>query len=146
MMNNMLGEEDVNPDGFHNWIPGRRLASMMTPAIVEAADGSLQALGSGGSNRIRTAIFQVLVNRLAAGMSPEEAVTAPRLHFEKDRLDIECAEARTDIETVCSGFADPVRWPGRSLYFGGVHCVERRDDGSFTGAGDPRREGAFLTA
>ena len=146
MMNNMLGEEDVNPDGFHNWTPGRRLASMMTPAIVEAADGSLQALGSGGSNRIRTAIFQVLVNRLAAGMSPEEAVTAPRLHFEKDRLDIECAEARSDIETVCSGFTDSVRWPGRSLYFGGVHCVERRDDGSFTGAGDPRREGAFLTA
>lgn len=146
MLNNMLGEEDVNPDGFHNWTPGRRLASMMTPAIVEAADGGLQALGSGGSNRIRTAMFQVLVNRLVGGMPFEEAVTAPRLHFEKDRLDIECAGERKDMKAICAGFDDPVRWPGRSLYFGGVHCVERRADGSFTGAGDPRREGVFLTA
>jgi gamma-glutamyltranspeptidase/glutathione hydrolase len=146
MMNNMLGEEDVNPDGFHNWTPGQRLASMMTPAIVEASDGSLQALGSGGSNRIRTAIFQVLVNRLAGGMQPDEAVTAPRLHFEKGRLDVECADERADARAVCSGFADIVRWPGRSLYFGGVHCVERTDDGSFAGAGDPRRAGAFMIA
>jgi gamma-glutamyltranspeptidase/glutathione hydrolase len=146
MMNNMLGEEDVNPDGFHNWTPGQRLASMMTPSIVEAGDGGLYALGSGGSNRIRTAIFQVLVNRLAAGLAVEQAVTAPRLHFEKERLDIECAGERADTEALAAGFEDCVRWPGRSLYFGGVHCVEQTPDGGFAGAGDPRREGVFLTA
>jgi gamma-glutamyltranspeptidase/glutathione hydrolase len=144
MMNNMLGEEDVNPDGFHNWAPGRRLGSMMTPSIVEVADGSLQALGSGGSNRIRTAIFQVLVNRLAAGLPPAQAVTAARVHFEREKLDIECADRRADTEKLCTLFSDCVRWPDNSLYFGGVHHVERGADGRFSGAGDPRREGVFI--
>lgn len=144
MMNNMLGEEDVNPEGFHNWIPGRRLGSMMTPAIVETADGSLQALGSGGSNRIRTAIFQVLVNRLIGGMDPDRAVAAPRLHYEKGTLDIECAPQRDDTEMLAKLFPDPVLWPERSLYFGGVHLVERLADGTFRGTGDARREGVFV--
>jgi gamma-glutamyltranspeptidase/glutathione hydrolase len=146
MMNNMLGEEDVNPAGFHNWTPGRRLSSMMTPAIVEAADGSLHALGSGGSNRIRTAIFQVLVNRLILGLDGEAAVEAPRVHFEKGRLDVECADGRADADALCAAFEDSVRWPDRSLYFGGVHSVERSAEGHFAGAGDPRREGIFLSA
>lgn len=145
MMNNMLGEEDVNADGFDNWTPGRRLGSMMAPTIVEAADGSLRALGSGGSNRIRTAIFQVLVNRLTAGLSPEDAVTAPRVHFEKGRLDIECFDRR-GADELSTLYADCVRWPDRSLYFGGVHYVERMPDGRFAGAGDPRREGIFMIA
>lgn len=144
MMNNMLGEEDVNPDGFHNWIPGRRLGSMMTPAIVEADDGTLQALGSGGSNRIRTAVFQVLVNRLIGGMDPVGAVAAPRLHFEKGKLDIESAPQRNDVDQLSEKYRDHVHWPDRSLYFGGVHQVERCANGTFRGAGDDRREGVFL--
>jgi gamma-glutamyltranspeptidase / glutathione hydrolase len=31
MLNNMLGEEDLNPGGFHQWLTGQRLGSMMTP-------------------------------------------------------------------------------------------------------------------
>jgi gamma-glutamyltranspeptidase/glutathione hydrolase len=146
MMNNMLGEEDVNPDGFHNWTPGRRLSSMMTPVIAETDDGALYAVGSGGSNRIRTATFQILSSCLADGLPLQDAVAAPRLHFEKGRLDIECADERSDTGPLCDAFADTVRWPGRSLYFGGTHCVARQPDGAFSGAGDPRREGAFLLA
>ncbi len=146
MMNNMLGEEDVNPDGFHNWAPGRRLSSMMTPVIAEAGDGTLYALGSGGSNRIRTAIFQVLTRSLAQGLPLAEAVVAPRIHFEKGRLDIESADQRSDLDALGAAFADIVRWPGQSLYFGGVHCVTRSAEGTFAGAGDPRREGVFRLA
>ncbi|MBN1565414.1 MAG: gamma-glutamyltransferase, partial [Anaerolineae bacterium] len=29
LMNNILGEADLNPDGFHQWPPGMRLSSMM---------------------------------------------------------------------------------------------------------------------
>lgn len=144
MMNNMLGEEDVNPDGFHNWAPGCRLSSMMTPAIAAAGDGSLYAVGSGGSNRIRTAIFQVLNLCLTRGLSLQDAVAAPRIHYEKGRLDIECADSRSDIGILCDAFPDIIRWPGRSLYFGGVHCVARNADGILSGAGDERREGVFL--
>ena len=51
----MLGEEDLNPLGFHRHPPGRRMPSMMSPTVV-LRDGELEAgLGSGGSNRIRSA-------------------------------------------------------------------------------------------
>ena len=34
MMNNMLGEEDLNPRGFHAWPEGRRMSSMMAPTVA----------------------------------------------------------------------------------------------------------------
>ena len=63
---------------------GVRLSSMMAPTIILQPDGTVTALGTGGSNRIRTAILQVAVNLLDRGMSLEEAVEAPRLHVERD--------------------------------------------------------------
>ena len=74
MLNNMLGEEDLTPDGLGNWREGVRLSSMMAPTIILEPDGTVTALGTGGSNRIRTAILQVAVNLLDHGMSLEDAV------------------------------------------------------------------------
>ena len=89
MTNNMLGEEDVNPHRNGEWPLDVRMSSMMCPSIVCHQDGSLTALGSGGSNRIRSAIFHVLVRLLRRGFSLEKAIRAPRLHIEAGRLDIE---------------------------------------------------------
>ena len=38
MLNNMLGEEDLNPDGFHAWPADTRVSSMMAPSLVVAQD------------------------------------------------------------------------------------------------------------
>ncbi|MHA1523636.1 MAG: gamma-glutamyltransferase, partial [Alphaproteobacteria bacterium] len=59
MPNNMLGEEDINPQGFNMWTEDCRIGSMMAPSLVAWPDGAVAALGSGGSNRIRSAILQV---------------------------------------------------------------------------------------
>ena len=146
MLNNMLGEQDLNPDGFHRWEPGIRLASMMAPSVATLADGSLTALGSGGSNRIRTAIFQVLVNLIDQGMTLEEAVEAPRLHVEhgvanaEGGLDEAC---RAALASTDEPFAESVMdWPRHNLFFGGVHAVSRDESGTVSAAGDPRRGGA----
>ena len=75
-VNNMLGEQDLNPLGFHRHDPGRRLPSMMSPTVV-LRDGELEAgLGSGGSNRIRSAVLQTIL-RLTDGLDVAEAVVAP---------------------------------------------------------------------
>ncbi|MBB4304316.1 gamma-glutamyltranspeptidase/glutathione hydrolase [Rhodobium orientis] len=143
MLNNMLGEEDVNPGGFHRWATGARLSSMMAPTVAVSGAGDLVALGSGGSNRIRTAVLQVLIHRLEKGLDLEAAVTAPRMHVEKGHLDFEDffgEEARTAL---MEAFRDHRAWPEPSLFYGGVHSVERRADGAFAGSGDPRREGVF---
>ncbi len=67
ILNNMLGEADLNPEGSQGWPTDTRMSSMMTPAIVLDAKGALTALGSGGSNRIRTAMLQALLNLLVFG-------------------------------------------------------------------------------
>jgi gamma-glutamyltranspeptidase/glutathione hydrolase len=138
MLNNMLGEDDIHPDGFHRDPPGERVASMMSPSIL-TKDGLLRLiLGSGGSKRIRTAITQVLSNVVDFGMGLEEAVAAPRLHWDGEVLQLEPGfdpAAVADLETRW-----PLnRWEEPSLYFGGVHAV----DAAGTGAGDSRRAGAI---
>jgi gamma-glutamyltranspeptidase/glutathione hydrolase len=136
MLNNMLGEEDLNRLGFHQWPRNRRLSSMMAPTLVERG-GRRLLLGSGGSNRIRTAIAQVLCNVMQFGMPLEAAVEAPRLHLERERLAVEPGWPAETDRWLARHYPRAVRWPGRSLYFGGVHAVA--DDAQ---AADPRRSGA----
>ena len=50
-----MGEEDLNPLGFHAFPPGRRMPSMMAPTVVQGPDGVELVVGSAGSNRIRSA-------------------------------------------------------------------------------------------
>ncbi|HSR71026.1 MAG TPA: gamma-glutamyltransferase, partial [Kiloniellales bacterium] len=143
MLNNMLGEEDLCPQGFHAWPPGSRMASMMAPSLATRPDGGLVALGSGGSNRIRTAILQVLLNLLDLGLPLEAAVEAPRLHFEAGVLNLEGALAES-AEALDDGVERTIAWPLHNLFFGGVHAVAREPDGSFSAAGDPRRGGCAI--
>jgi len=143
MMNNMLGEEDINPHGFHKWPTDSRMCSMMAPSLVAGRDGELIALGSGGSNRIRTAILQVLCNIIDFGMPIEAAINSPRVHFEADRLSVESGLDPDQISDLVSNFSDYKLWDERNLFFGGVHAARfDPSSGDFGAAGDPRRGGS----
>jgi gamma-glutamyltranspeptidase/glutathione hydrolase len=146
MLNNMLGEEDLNPDGFHQWKAGCRLASMMSPAVAERADGSRLALGSAGSNRIRSAITQVFSNLLDFELSLEKALAAPRIHLENDMLSFEEGFSRKTMQALESAAPKTHEWVGKSLFFGGANIVSASPDGHFDGAGDPRRGGKVAFA
>jgi gamma-glutamyltranspeptidase/glutathione hydrolase len=142
MLNNMLGEIDLHPNGFHQLPPGRRLATMMTPVLVLRQGTPLLALGSGGSNRIRSAILQVISNIIDFELSLGEAVDAPRLHVEDNLLQLEAGydpAAAAELEAL--GYAVN-RWPERNMFFGGVHAVARLDNGGWSAAGDARRGGS----
>lgn len=143
MLNNMLGEEDLNPNGFHQWKPDSRVSSMMTPGLLKMKNNKTIVFGSGGSNRIRTAILQLILNITDHDMSLTEAVNAPRVHFERGKLN---AEGGIDFESVRklkSHYPDQKIWRNKSLFFGGAHsvCI---DGERFSGAGDARRGGASL--
>jgi gamma-glutamyltranspeptidase / glutathione hydrolase len=146
MMNNMLGEEDINPHGFHNWPTDSRIASMMAPTVGFTEDGGAIVTGSGGSNRIRSAILQVLVNLVDYELSVADAVEHPRVHFEGDLLNIEGGISVRTIEALKADFPNMRLWPNRNLFFGGVHTVVRQPNGRFVGRGDSRRGGVCLTA
>jgi gamma-glutamyltranspeptidase/glutathione hydrolase len=120
---------------------------MMSPTVAELADGTRFALGTGGSNRIRSAITQVLVNLLDFGMPPAEAVAAPRMHLEGETLSIESGYGEETAAALTAAAPWVHVWPDRNLFFGGVHTVSIKHGGIFDGAGDPRRGGvvAFAT-
>ena len=145
MLNNMLGEEDLNPRGFHAWPTDTRMSSMMAPTMIIEPSGRLTALGSGGSNRIRTATLQVLLNLLDFSMGLSDAVEAPRAHFEQGLLSLESGFEEAVIAALKNSWPEFKAWDERNLFFGGVHVV-RSDSttGELVGAGDPRRGGVAL--
>jgi gamma-glutamyltranspeptidase/glutathione hydrolase len=145
MLNNMLGEEDLAPEGLGTWREGVRLSSMMAPTIILETDGSVTALGTGGSNRIRTAILQVTVNLLDRAMALVDAVEAARLHVEKGgQVSFEPGLPEAEQSALLAFAPDAHAWPESNLFFGGVHAARRHADGGMEGAGDPRRRGMAI--
>ena len=118
---------------------------MMAPTVVLGTDGAPElAVGSAGSNRIRSALLQVIVNVIDRGMNAAEAVDAPRLHFEDGLVYAEPGIDAAAIEA--AGY--PMAWfRDRNLFFGGCQAVERDPEtGTLDGGGDPRRGGAVVVA
>lgn len=145
VMNNMLGEEDINPHGLGQWPEAARMGSMMAPSVVAHPDGHMISLGSGGSNRIRTALLQVLANVLAHGMTLEDAIAMPRLHVEGETINLEGGLEDSLAGAFAEHFPQAKLWEARNLFFGGVHAVAfDRRKGGFDGAGDLRRSGSFI--
>jgi len=143
-MNNMLGEADLHPNGFHTLPPGERVTTMMSPTLVLKDGKPILTLGSGGSSRLRSAIFQVLSNMLDFKLPLSEAVDAPRVHFEDGILQLEGG--------IKDGVADELttkhnykvnRWPGRNMFFGGVHATAKENE-HWVAAGDARRGGVGM--
>ena len=146
-VNNMLGEEDLNPLGFHVTPAGRRVPSMMSPTVVLRAGELELGLGSGGSNRIRSAVLQTIIRVIAGGMDAQEAVSAPRVHYEAGAVQAEPGLDERGLDLIASRGFQLVHWQDRNLFFGGVHAVARDpDSGALSGGGDPRRGGAVALA
>ncbi len=143
LLNNMLGEADLNPGGFHHWPPSQRLTSMMAPSLLLDSKGGMSTTGSGGSNRIRSAILQVLTNLVDFEMDVESAVEAPRIHYETNLLSVELDNDESHLDGLLADFPEHHLWPERNIFFGGTHTVALRK-GQFQGAGDPRRGGVCI--
>ena len=142
-LNNMLGEQDLNPLGFHRYPPGRRLPSMMAPTIVLRDGDPELVLGSAGSNRIRSAILQTIVRVVDDGLrAPARRSSAPRVHFEdgvvyaEPGIDIAALEARRARRSAASASATCSSAASRRS--------SATPTGAFWGGGDPRRGGAAI--
>jgi gamma-glutamyltranspeptidase/glutathione hydrolase len=139
-LNNVMGEEDLSPLGFHTHPAGRRMPSMMAPSVV-MRDGEVElVLGSAGSNRIRSAILQTIVGVVDRGLRAPEAVSAPRAHLEGG---IVYHEPGLEPDRARMPKREVVRFHDLNLFFGGVQAVQRLGD-ELIGAGDPRRGGVAV--
>jgi gamma-glutamyltranspeptidase / glutathione hydrolase len=146
-VNNMLGEEDLNPQGFHRIPPGQRVSSMMSPTLVLEDGEVVVGLGSAGSNRIRSAILQTVIRVLEEGMDAQQAVEAGRLHFEAGTVQAEPGVDETGLAGLERRGVPVVRWKRKNLYFGGAQAAVRDPaSGELSGGGDPRRGGVVARA
>ena len=139
MLNNMMGEDDLHPEGFHSSPSGERVGSMMSPSALLLDNEVKLVMGSGGSKRIRTAITQVLTQLVDFKRDLNETVHAPRMHWDGEVLQL---EPGFDAQAVAA-LADRVDiniWDDLNVYFGGVHSVIPGVNGS----GDPRRGGSVV--
>ena len=144
VLNNLLGEADVNPPDV-DLEAGGRLMTMCCPTLLELG-GSVFGMGSGGSSRIRSAVLHGIVYLTDHGLAPEEAVSAPRLHVEDGVAHVEVdGRSPATIQALRAGPWQIRTFTGANMFFGGLH-IAGLDRGVFSGAGDPRRSGAYGTA
>ena len=143
-LNNMLGESDLNPLGFHRHPPGRRMPSMMCPTVLVGDDPAARAelaVGSAGSNRIRSAVLQTILRCVDDGMAAQDAVDAPRVHVEDD---VVYAEPGIDVAALTQAGRTVSAFRERNLFFGGAQAAAHEAGAGFSGGGDPRRGGAAV--
>src|SRR5215204_4644757 len=141
-LNNMIGEQDLNPLGYHRHPPGARVPSMMAPTVVLRDGRPEVALGSAGSNRIRSAILQTILGVVDHGLPAEQAVARPRIHVEGREVEAEPGIEEEALERLERGDWTVRRWAEQNLFFGGVQAVARSPEtGELSGGGDPRRGG-----
>ncbi|MCI5149689.1 MAG: gamma-glutamyltransferase, partial [Candidatus Electrothrix sp. MAN1_4] len=139
MLNNMMGEDDLHPAGFHAEPPGQRVGSMMSPSALLQNNEVKLVFGSGGSKRIRTALSQVLIQLIDFKRDLSEAVLAPRMYWDGDGEILQMEPGFTP--EALQSLHDQVQvnvWQQPDLYFGGVHAVMP----GVGGVGDPRRGGS----
>ena len=124
--------------GANNAIaPGKRPLSSMSPTIVLKAGKPFLILGSPGGSRIITATLEAAINVIDYGLSPQEAVDAPRIHFqgqpaavfiEQEALS---PESRVALEKQGYRFEEQAPWCAVELI--------QVQDGELRGANDYRR-------
>ena len=99
---------------------------MMAPTLLLRGDEPVLALGSAGSNRLRSAILQTVISAVYGGFGASAAVRRPRIHPEGDGVDVEGGVGERGGRGAPSPTATRVRrWGATSLFFGGVSLAER---------------------
>ncbi len=114
----------------------------VAPTLVFKEGRPWLAIGSPGSERIVSAVVQVLL-RLVRGEHPFKAVDAPRLHCSVDgKVSMELSRMRDDLVPMLEqlGYEIDERDP-YSFYLGCVQLV-LNDGSKLIGVADPRRDGS----
>ncbi len=123
--------------------PGKRPRSSMSPVVVFDDEGAFfAALGSPGGPAIIGYVVKTLIALIDWEMSLQDAVNAANVVYPRDQAVIE--EGALDSQIIAGLEAKGHAILQRPLT-SGVHAVRVREDGSFEGAADPRREGIWLT-
>ena len=145
MFNNAMQAFHPYPGHPNSISPGKARITGAAPTIVLKEGKPCLVVSSMGATKILTGVLQVMINVMDFGMTPVEAVSAPRVHCEGTQLDLEARAyyaLKDDLQarghkTVKSELSyDP--------FFSLVHLASRDPEtGRFDGAADPRGRGGL---
>ncbi len=146
-MNEFKIEEPEHPFDLR---PNAMPYSSMTPTILMKDGKPVMAIGSPGSERIISAIVQVISLWIDAGLSIEDAVAYPRIHITPDKIiylesDVLAKNERLALKNLGFKFESPpsdIIINNLNPYFGGINAIAYEND-VWKGAADPRRDGAI---
>jgi gamma-glutamyltranspeptidase/glutathione hydrolase len=142
--NNYLNCFDPRPGRLNSLAPGKTRVTMMVPAIAFLADRLELVLGAPGGTRIVNGVLQTILNLLDHGMTPLEAVSAPRVDHQGGTVQ---AELRIPAEVAdalrAAGFPVNRRPVSYDTFFSRVQVIRTAPDGTLTGASDPRGDGGI---
>ena len=143
-LNNCLGEQELLAHGPHSLRPGTRLTSNMAPTVGRrTGDGAVLAISSPGSDRIPTALAQVLA-LFTSGLDLHSAIAHPRLHVRVRPSEQPPVLVDHEEDLAVPDVDLPTRsMPSHSMYFGGVNAALSTPTLGLLASGDPRRAGAI---
>jgi len=122
--------------------PGKRMLSSMSPTILLRDGEVAMVVGTPGGSTIFTSVFQVIVNILDFGMTPEDAVAATRFHHQLLPPDLVTYSPKRPLprETIASLADRGYRAAPHYYPFGDVQVI-LRDGNDLHAASDPRNRG-----
>jgi gamma-glutamyltranspeptidase / glutathione hydrolase len=139
--NDCVALMDPRPGRPNSYVPGRRRASAISPAIVFRDDTPWLVLGAPGGWSVTSGVVQTLVNILDFGLSPTEAVSAPRLHSEGPKVFCEARiPQRVQNELRGRGMVVEQSLHNYHASFARPQCIVI-DNGVYQAASDPRSDG-----
>ncbi len=146
-LNNAMNCFHPLPGQANSIAPGKARLTGMAPTIVYRDETPVIVIGAPGGTQIITGVLQVLLNLIDFGMSPVEAVSAPRFDAQSDVID---TQARIPLATLAALEAIGHK-VCREVYsygsFGLVHVAQRDEaTGLWRGAADPGGDGMALSS
>jgi len=142
LYNGLLSGFDPRPGRAASIGPGKRRTSSQCPLLLWR-DGEVQAaLGAPGGTAIPSALTQTVVNLVDFGMSPFEAVAAPRISVTGNAIDVSNRIPRYVTDALAAQ-GQPIQRSYQSYAFAAPHLVSRMN-GVLQGGADPQRDGVAL--
>ena len=119
--------------------PGKRPLSSMAPTLVERSGHVAFVLGSPGGSRIITTVLETIMNIVDYGMSPQQAVAAPRLHYQGEPNILFFERGGLPPDTVASLVDSGYQLSAQKPW--GAVALIASDNDRFYGVSDSRRPG-----
>ncbi len=138
LLNNTMNIFDPHPGMANSIAPGKRVTSSMSPIIVEKAGKPVFCVGLVGGTRIFPSALQAIINFIDHGMSPQEAVEAPRLWTLGEEVEVEPGFTADSLSALRVRGHELLELP----YIGGGMGMIAFSDGTMTGASCWRADGS----